>query len=133
MRVLASEIYFVPQGAEIDMEKVKEYLGKLPFTFQDEIKPEVYLLCGWEESEKYCRKERAGSGPDSGFPHACLVNVKPGQITVTLGASVGDEITQGQRFIEWLSRQQYDFKVTDDYGKDWTEEFKGTGAAAFFE
>lgn len=43
---MPEELYLEPIVGEIDLGKTKEYLMRFPYSFQDTIDPQVYLLCG---------------------------------------------------------------------------------------
>lgn len=133
MQVMEIDLNSEPN--KIDLIKIKQYLRSLPFSFEDPMVKSAYIICGSKGSRDYGYKKmeelREKMGPGNYAYSCCVMHLCPTGIGIAFGS--GDEDKEElKKFLNWVI-PQYDFKITDDYGTDWTERIKKEGIDILFK
>jgi len=117
---VADGVYLTPKHGLFDVEKIESFLLAKPHSFRDPVNPTdcAIFVCESDELVTYAREKRI-TDPEGAMPSVCFVKVRPNCIFV--GQRVEHRhIPICRGIVEWIL-SQYDCRIGDEYGDDWTD------------
>ena len=108
------ELHIVPVEGTFDTAVIAARIGETGFSFQDEARPETWVVSSDEPSRDTFREHRLAD-PASGFPRTLLIELRPNEVVVYPVAGYAPLRELSEQFLEWLTNSR-PCRVTGELG-----------------
>jgi hypothetical protein len=122
-------IYLRPISGQFDVLATRRHLLAEPDSLADPCLTDEILLCGFASLVDYLRDKRIAS-PDR-FPACALVLITPEYVQIFQEHANVHKLLSARRFFLWVTAQ-CDCRIFDEYGTEWTAEYKADGVAVIY-
>jgi hypothetical protein len=108
------ELHIVPAEGAFDTAAIAARIGETGFSFQDEAKPEMWVVSSDEPSRDAFRERRLAD-PKSGFPRTLLIELRAQEVVVYPVAGYKPLRELSEQFLEWLTHSR-PCRITGELG-----------------
>jgi hypothetical protein len=126
---MARNLVLSPIGSRFDISAIEAYLDAQPDIFLDPHGTGIHVVAGAPEAVP--NRESARLQDPSRFPRAGYITVTPDSVAVDQEMADEDELRSIMEFLRWLWKQ-HEFTARDDYGQDFTEQFRTEGVETLY-